>query len=207
MKRLLIAGIGGFGRGLIEALLRNGHDAQLIGAVDDAPSSENRRLLAELSVDFVGPSHAASSFGAERFLIAIADPKARSALHQRFSDYGMQPEIFVDQAATTCATGQLGPGTVVMAGAVLGTSVTTGLHAHVHYSAMIGHDTVLRDFSTVFPLAAVAGYCTVEDGATIGVNATVLPSKSIGRFSFVGAGSVVTRDVLAGTVVTGVPAR
>ena len=47
----------------------------------------------------------------------------------------------------------------------------------------------------------------VEDGATIGSNATVLGPVTIGAGALVGAGAVVTRDVEEGTVVVGSPAR
>jgi acetyltransferase-like isoleucine patch superfamily enzyme len=46
----------------------------------------------------------------------------------------------------------------------------------------------------------------IEDGAQIGVNATVLPFVTIGKGAIVGAGSVVTRDIPAGTVAFGCPA-
>jgi len=48
---------------------------------------------------------------------------------------------------------------------------------------------------------------TVEEGAMIGANATILPGLVIGRRALVGAGSVVTHDVAEGTVVAGNPAR
>lgn len=48
---------------------------------------------------------------------------------------------------------------------------------------------------------------TVEDGAAIGANSTILPGVRIGRGALVGAGSVVTRDVPPGAVVAGSPAR
>ena len=47
----------------------------------------------------------------------------------------------------------------------------------------------------------------VESGASIGANATILPGLTIGRHAMVGAGAVVTRDVPAGAVVVGNPAR
>jgi acetyltransferase-like isoleucine patch superfamily enzyme len=47
----------------------------------------------------------------------------------------------------------------------------------------------------------------VDDGASIGANATILPGITIGKGSMVGAGSVVTNDVPPFAVVIGNPAR
>jgi acetyltransferase-like isoleucine patch superfamily enzyme len=47
----------------------------------------------------------------------------------------------------------------------------------------------------------------VRRGASIGSGATVLCGVEIGENAIVGAGSVVTRDVPAGTIVAGNPAR
>jgi len=47
----------------------------------------------------------------------------------------------------------------------------------------------------------------VEDGASIGANATVLCGITIGRYGMVAAGAVVTKDVPAHALVAGVPAR
>lgn len=47
----------------------------------------------------------------------------------------------------------------------------------------------------------------IEDGADIGAATTILPGVSVGRGAVVGAGSVVTKDVAADTIVAGNPAR
>ena len=47
----------------------------------------------------------------------------------------------------------------------------------------------------------------VRKGASIGSNATILCGVTIGENAIVGAGSVVTKDVPANTIVAGNPAR
>lgn len=47
----------------------------------------------------------------------------------------------------------------------------------------------------------------IRRGASIGANATIVCGHTVGEFAFVGAGSVVTRDVPARAVVFGNPAR
>lgn len=47
----------------------------------------------------------------------------------------------------------------------------------------------------------------IGKGATIGANATIVCGHHIGRYAFVGAGTVVTRDVLDFELVVGNPAK
>jgi UDP-2-acetamido-3-amino-2,3-dideoxy-glucuronate N-acetyltransferase len=47
----------------------------------------------------------------------------------------------------------------------------------------------------------------VKHGASIGANATIVCGHTIGEFAFIGAGSVVTRDVPAYALMYGNPAR
>lgn len=51
------------------------------------------------------------------------------------------------------------------------------------------------------------GRTIIKKGASIGANATILPGITIGESAMIGAGSVVTKDVPAKTVVLGNPAK
>ena len=47
----------------------------------------------------------------------------------------------------------------------------------------------------------------VKEGSTIGANATIICGITIGKFSFIGAGAVVTKDVLDYSLVVGNPSK
>ena len=47
---------------------------------------------------------------------------------------------------------------------------------------------------------------TIEDDATIGSNATLMPGITVGKGAFVAGGAVVTKDVPAWTLAKGCPA-
>ena len=77
--------------------------------------------------------------------------------------------------------------------------------------ALIGHNAVITTLNHELDPARRADMhpapVRIGRGAWLGANVTVLPGVTIGDGAVVGAGSVVTKDVAAGTVVVGVPAR
>jgi UDP-2-acetamido-3-amino-2,3-dideoxy-glucuronate N-acetyltransferase len=87
------------------------------------------------------------------------------------------------------------------------------------YEGVVLEDDVFCGPSMVFtnvttprsgtPRNTAADYAptVVKRGASIGANATIVCGHTLGEFAFVGAGSVVTKDVPAYAMVYGNPAR
>jgi len=123
----------------------------------------------------------------------------------------------------------------VMEGAVVGAECNVCDHAFVESGAIVGDRVVLKNAVLVWdgvtiqddvfvgpnavftndldPRAAFkkdpADFLptVVEDGASIGAQATIVCGVTIGRSAFVGAGAVVSADVAPHALVVGNPAR
>jgi acetyltransferase-like isoleucine patch superfamily enzyme len=82
-----------------------------------------------------------------------------------------------------------------------------------YLNSTIAHDCIIEDFVTVLPGANISGNVKLSMGAYIGANTCVLQGKSvtekliIGKYSIVGAGAVVTKNVPDNTIVKGIPAK
>ena len=70
----------------------------------------------------------------------------------------------------------------------------------------VAHDVQIGEGVHLAPNAVVGGLAEIGDYSRIGLNATVLPHKKIGRNCIIGAGSVVTKDIPDGQVWAGNPA-
>jgi UDP-N-acetylglucosamine acyltransferase len=71
----------------------------------------------------------------------------------------------------------------------------------------IGHDAEVGAECEIAPGAVICGHVILADNVKVGVNACVLPFVRVGEGARIGSGAVVTKDVPAGAVVVGNPAR
>ena len=110
----------------------------------------------------------------------------------------------------------IGQNVVVSPGVRLGKNVKVQNNVSI-YTGVICDDDVFLGPSMVFtniinPRSEIIrrdNYETtiVEKGASIGANSTIICGNIIGRYAFVGAGAVVTKDVKPYALVVGNPAR
>lgn len=120
---------------------------------------------------------------------------------------------------SNCVIGErcsFGQNVVVSPDVVLGNNVKVQNNVSI-YTGVICEDDVFLGPSMVFtnvinPRSAVIRRdeykkTLVKKGASIGANATIVCGNDIGKYAFVGAGAVVTKEIPAYALVVGNPSR
>lgn len=120
---------------------------------------------------------------------------------------------FVAASATVIGDVSLDPGVSIWYGAILRGDVekiSIGAHSNVQDGAVLHGDpnqpTVIEDYVTIGHRAVVHS-AHIEKGCLIGIGAIVLNGVRVGAGSIIGAGCVVTKDVLPRSLMVGVPAK
>jgi len=204
MKRLIIAGAGGFGREVYHYAQEHpdcGRAWEVAGFLDD------NSKLAALPGPLLGPIEGYAPRPEDIFVCAVGLPAVKRAVVGKLKAAGAQFMKFVHPRAYTGANVQLGEGCVLCPGALLTADIELAEFVTVNCLSSMGHDVRVGPFSTLAGHCDLTGFVRVGADVNFGSGARVIPSRIIGDGATVGAGSVVIRDVPPGVTVFGNPAR
>ncbi len=129
-------------------------------------------------------------------------------------------DTYVWSFAVICEGTTIGDNCVIGSGVFIGKHCRIGNNVRIQSKAFLVNQMVVKDDVFIGPCAVTMDdkYPVVnnsnykkcppffEKGCSIGANAMILPGVRIGHHAMVGAGAVVTKDVLPGVLVVGCPA-
>jgi len=150
------------------------------------------------------------------------------------ADYFAHESSFIDAGARIGPGTKIWHFCHIMPGAVIGSGCTLGQNVVVMPGTVIGNNVKIQNNVSIYEGVVLEddAFCgpscvftnvlnprshisrkhefqrtLVRRGATIGANATIVCGVTLGEYSFIGAGAVVTSDVPAFGLMLGVPAR
>lgn len=206
-KRVLILGAGGHAQVIADILLCSREaevPIEVIGYLDDNPALTDQLRL---GIPILGVLNQLHTIPHEAVIVGIGHNPTRMALFEELNNQG---ETFISAChprAIIAPDVVLGPGTVVCAGAVINPGSRVGANSIINTASSVDHHNRIGNHAHIAPGVHLGGDVVVGTGALVGIGATVMPQRSIGVWSTVGAGALVHQDVAAHITVIGSPAR
>jgi sugar O-acyltransferase (sialic acid O-acetyltransferase NeuD family) len=210
VRDLLLIGAGGFAREAAEAVRAVNAVAptwRLLGFLDDDPGKRGSTID---GLPVLGGVESADEYPGAQLILCPGRPDnylTRALLAERLALPDERFATVVHPAATVGATCQIGAGSVLLANVDVTAGVIIGRHVVVMPQVVLTHDVRIADYATLASGARLGGGCRVGRGAYLGSAVCVREGLTIGAWSMLGMGAVVTRDVPAERLWFGAPAR
>ncbi len=150
------------------------------------------------------------------------------------TDYFVHETAIIDQGAQIGNNSKIWHFTHVMGSAHIGQNCNIGQNVYIDKNVTIGNGVKIQNNVSVYANVTIEDDCflgpsmvftnvmnprafverktefkntLVKKGCSIGANATIVCGTTLGEYSFIGAGTVVTKDVPNFAMVVGVPAK
>lgn len=205
--RIITLGAGGHAQVIADAVQRAreaGAAWELVGFLDDNPALAGQMRLGR---PILGSIATLAQHAHDGCVIGIGDNQLRKHIFRQLCAQGEQVVTIIHPRAMVAPDVTVGAGAVIFAGVVVNTGATIGENVILNTACTVDHHNIVDDHAHIAPGAHLGGDVRIGEGAFVGIGATVMPQRSIGAWSIVGAGALVHRDIPDRVTAIGVPAR
>jgi sugar O-acyltransferase (sialic acid O-acetyltransferase NeuD family) len=207
LPNLVIIGAGGFGREAVawaQQSLQVGCEWEFKGLIDDNLDAFKLRSSPGRLLGRIEDYQPASD---EVFVCAIGVPAIKRKVSELIASRGGRFTRLVHRTAVLGHEVNLAEGVILCPYVVISANNRIGRGVGVNIHASVDHDANIGDWSQVNCHCDLTAAVEVGREVFMGSRVSVIPNVRVGDGAYIGAGSVVLRDVPPGWKVVGCPAR
>lgn len=207
IPKLVIVGAGGFGRELLawaRQSVQFERDWTIKGFIDDNLHALDEKHTSARLLGRIGDHQPAPD---EVFICALGVPAFKRQCCELLLSRGARFTQLFHRTAVIGDNVELADGVVLCPFTVVSANNRLGRGVAINLHSSVDHDASVDDWSQVNCHCDLTGAVKVGKEVFFGSSVCIIPGVKVGDRAYIGAGSVVLRDVPAGAKVFGVPAR
>jgi sugar O-acyltransferase (sialic acid O-acetyltransferase NeuD family) len=211
MKDIVLYGSGGMALEVVQ-LIEDINEIEptwnILGYIDDIRGDQGENNPVVNGYRILGTKSAVKDIDPSAYwVIAVSNPKAKRAIYDSLAEYNLKYATLVHPTAKISKNVTIGEGTIVNYGCIVSVSVVLESHIYLNMRTVVGHETVIKSFSTCLIDCIVAGNVLIGEGVLLGSNCVIKEKKTVGRNSKISMGSAVFFDVDENVIVMNRPPK
>ena len=209
MKDIAIFGAGGFGRetlALVKDINKVSPTWNIIGFFDDG----YEKGVMVNGCPNLGKTEDLNKWETPISLaVSIGSPDVKKKILDKITnplvDYPtlIHPSVWIGDKDFV----EIGKGCIICGGNLITTNVKIEDFVILNLGCTVGHDIIIKNYSSIMPSVNISGEVTIGEGVYVGTGAKIINQLEIGEYTIIGAGAVVVKSLPARCTAVGVPAR
>lgn len=207
-KNIIIIGASGHAKVIID-IIEQINKFNIVGLIDSFKPIDFKIFKYKVIGREEDIPKLALKYNFNKGIIAIGDNWTRKKMYHKIKniypefDYisAIHPKAIIGKHVT------IGKGTVIMAGVIVNSDSKIGRFCILNTKASLGHDGNLKKFASLAPNSTVGGNVKIGTCTAICIGTNILQNIIIGKYTIIGAASLVNRNIPDYKMAYGSPAK
>jgi len=204
MKKLVIAGCGGFGQEVYSYIaddVKKGKikDLELVGVIDNSKSSYQN---SGIDLPLLGTISEYKFDSKTYVILCVGDVKTRAKLVQNLIDNKAKFYSYIHSSCYLANSAKIGEGVIICPQSVINVNTIIAPHVVINVCCSIGHGADIGEGSILSPYSALNGNASIGKYCFLGTRATIYPQVTLADNCIVDTHSAVKKSVSKPSVIS-----
>ncbi len=212
LNNLIVVGSSGHAKAVINAIEKLNNyrgEYEITGLIDDYRKPGEKTFNYEVLGRIEDLPQLVENHSTFNIVIAIGDNFGRQKVAEKIK--ALCPEVhfpaIIHPRNEIGRDISVGEGVYIGPLGVISSNVIIGNFCSLEGPCVLGHDSIMEDFSSLGNNVSIGGNCRIGFGSAVLNGATVIQKIIIGEHTLIGAGATVLENIPSYVLAVGIPAK
>jgi len=207
MKNILIYGASGHSKMIVDIIHKN-NSHNIVGYIDTYKPIGTELYGYKILGNLEKLNDLQQQHNVDRIVIGVGENSIRLKVWEKIKSLSSNItfDSIVHPSAVLAENIVVPEGVVIMAGAIVNCDATIGKFCIINTNSSLGHDSTMKDFSSLAPGVAIGGNVSIGFCSAFCLHSAAIQNVTIGDHTVIASGALVAKSIESYKLAKGVPA-